>query len=69
MLNVLIILMVGFLAIGVVLRLFENSLLYYPASLARGILEELSDGLPATWGEVEIETEDEETIVGWYGRP
>jgi fermentation-respiration switch protein FrsA (DUF1100 family) len=56
----------------VVLRLFENKLIFHPHSLAPGALAELTAGVPAmtgTFEEVSIETADGVTITGWFGKP
>ncbi len=59
-------------ALVVVVRLFENKLVFHPLPLQAGALEELSLTVPAgagTFEEVFIETADGVTLSGWLGTP
>lgn len=56
----------------VVVRIFENKLIFHPMPLEDGAFQELIASLPSgagTFRDVSIETEDGVTINGWYGTP
>jgi len=72
MLHIALRILILLVVLVVVVRLFENKLVFHPLPIEAGVFDELTSTLPSgtgTFREVSIETADGVTISGWLGTP